>query len=109
MTEASLVRYFASEAQSLADAGTRCGRCVEVCRVVPFGAAATSRPEDVGSRIVGFLSRAGPVAAGADSWVATCNGCGTCIPACPEGINPRKLLVVAATKAATTMTKTPEL
>jgi heterodisulfide reductase subunit D len=38
-----------------------------------------------------------------------CNGCGECIPACPEGVNPRKMLVLTNTIHSGEGTRTPQL
>lgn len=107
--EVSLEEYFANEARSIAEACTRCGKCVEVCPVIPFGQAAASPPRGVVSGVVDFLSAAGSPGADAGTWMSTCNGCGACIPACPEGVNPRKMLILAASKAATIESRTPDL
>jgi heterodisulfide reductase subunit D len=109
-TEQSLHDYMHAEGAAIADLCTRCGKCVEVCPVVPYGRAAGVPHAEVAANVAGFLAGSeNALSAGADDWVSMCNGCGECIPACPEAINPRKMLVLAGARHATTSSRTPEL
>lgn len=106
---ASLDDFLNVEAHAIAGDCTACGKCVEICPVVPFGAAASAAPKDMVGSVISFLNGAPSMTGQADAWTSTCNGCGDCIPVCPEAINPRKMLMLAATKQAQTASKTPEL
>lgn len=102
--------YLDDEARGIVDACTRCGKCVEICPVIPFGSAASAEPKQVAGGIIDFLAGNGsPLASISDAWASMCNGCGDCIPVCPEGINPRKMLMLAGAKQSVTTSKTPEL
>ena len=107
---APLSRFLADTAQSITDACTRCGACVEICPVVPHAGIAEAPPESVVGGVLDVLrgdsARLQPPS---DAWAHQCDGCGKCIPACPEGINPRTMLMVANSMDARTHTKTPEL
>ena len=107
--QGSLAAYLAHEAQAITDACSRCGRCVEVCPVVPFNAAIDDEPTQIVGSVTGLLRDGTPMSTAASTWTASCNGCGECIPACPESVNPRRMLSLAATKEATVASKTPEL
>ncbi|MFO1110134.1 MAG: (Fe-S)-binding protein [Bradyrhizobium sp.] len=107
--QAPLRDFLAAEAQSIANACTKCGTCVEICPVVPYTAAAGAPAGSVAGGIIDFLANTSELGAASDAWASACNGCGLCIPACPEGVNPRKMLVLAGSKAATVHSKTPEL
>jgi len=109
-TEKSLNDYMYAEASALTDQCTRCGKCVEVCPVVPYGRAAGVPFAEVVGSAANFLTGAETaLSPAAEDWVSKCNGCGECIPACPAGINPRKMVVLAGARHATTSTRTPEL
>jgi len=101
--------YLNAEAQLIVDACTRCGKCVEVCPVIPFSAAAQACAKDVVGGVADFLAHRMPLASISDAWASACNGCGECIPVCPEAINPRKMLTLAGARHSATASKTPEL
>ncbi len=106
----SLQSYLGSEARAIVDDCVQCGRCVEVCPVVPFGKAAGADPKEVIGGVIDLLAvRIETLSEISDEWASTCNGCGLCIPECPEGINPRKMLALAGAKQSTVSSKTPEL
>ena len=95
----SLARFVESGARALADACTGCGRCVEVCPVVPHAGIASVPAGDVVGGVTNFLT-GGTLTDAASAWMSQCNGCGQCIPACPEGINPRRMLTLAQKRGA---------
>ncbi|MEP9352438.1 (Fe-S)-binding protein [Xanthobacter sp. KR7-65] len=78
----------------LLDRCTRCGACFDICPMTgPAGIADAPAGATVGG-VLGLLS-GGATTPAAERWAATCSGSGTCIPACPEGINPRFMLSLA--------------
>jgi heterodisulfide reductase subunit D len=105
----SLAEYIARESAGLAAACTACGKCVEVCPVVPFIDVHGESPEAITRSIVAVLRNGHAPAPGSAAWAHACNGCGECIPVCPESINPRKMLVLANTVRASEERQTPEL
>ncbi len=104
-----LASYFESETAKVLGACTACGKCVEVCPVVPYVGLKEAEPQTVMRGVVDFLGRRAPLAGAAAAFAQACNGCGECIPACPEGVNPRKMLVLANTVHAGERTHTPQL
>jgi heterodisulfide reductase subunit D len=105
----SLSSYFDSETSKVLRACTACGKCVEVCPVVPYAGLKDSDPKAVAQGVIDFLAHREPLTVNAAAFVHACNGCGECIPACPEGVNPRKMLVLANTMRAGERTATPQL
>jgi Fe-S oxidoreductase len=105
----SLDQFVAQTWDGILDACTRCGRCVEVCPVVPFAPGlAQADPKAVVGGVLEFISSSTPMPADSDTWAKQCNGCGDCIPACPEHINPRQMLMLASSKIATVENGTPD-
>jgi Fe-S oxidoreductase len=101
--------YLQSSMEEILSACTGCARCVEVCPVVPYGRAATAKPPDVVAGVLGLLEHGRPLGDPAADWLHGCNGCGDCIAACPEGVNPRKMLLLGAMRDSAIATRTPQL
>lgn len=81
-------------AEDVLETCTACGKCFEVCPMTgPAGLAGTVATE-VTSAIRELLS-GGRGSSAAERWASVCSGSGTCIPACPEGVNPRFMLTLA--------------
>src|ERR671936_2685524 len=79
--------------QAMADACTRCGKCVEVCPVTGPGGV-KAEPVAVISGIIDILKTGdGPEAS--RKWASSCVLTGACIKACDYGVNPRFLLGMA--------------
>lgn len=87
------------------DRCTACGRCVEACPMPgPAGialerdgapaTAASFTPGRIAAGVLALLRGQDHPAASA-RWAAVCSGSGHCIPACPEGVNPRFMLTLA--------------
>lgn len=82
--------------QDVLDRCTRCGRCFEVCPMpAPAGLADRNAVGVVAD--VHDIIRGGPGSAEAERWAQVCSGSGHCIPACPEGVNPRFMLALTRT------------
>jgi len=78
---------------TMIDACTRCGKCVEACPVTGPGGV-VAEPREVIEGVFDILRLSdGPEAA--RRWANSCVMSGECIKACPEGINPRFLLAMA--------------
>jgi heterodisulfide reductase subunit D len=91
-----------ARADAMADACTRCGKCVEVCPVTePGGLTLEQRanPVEVISGVIDIL-RAGPGNDAARKWANACILSGECIKACDYGVNPRFLLYMARVRMA---------
>ncbi len=108
-TPGSLAEYLDGAATSLLDACTACGACVSACPVVPTAGIADAPPEGVIGGILDLLRTGAPLEGASKTFAGQCNGCGECIPACPEGINPRRLIMLASTMAAREAAETPHL
>ena len=109
MSATSLKDYMDDAAAGIVDACTRCGACVEVCPVVPHAGLAEAEPAAVVAGVLDVLRDGGALAGEAAAWAHQCDGCGKCIPACPEGINPRSMLMLANSAGARVHSDTPQL
>ncbi len=106
---ASLDDYLAGACTDLANACTACGKCVEVCPVTPTLPLAEASPPGITADIARLLGDGTPLEGAAEIWAKHCNGCGICIPACPEAINPRRMVTLAGTLESRRQSEAPEL
>jgi len=107
--ESGLAEFVERAASGILDACTRCGRCVEVCPVVPYAGLAAAAPKEIVAGVLDALRGSAPLTGDAATWAHQCNGCGACIPACPEGVNPRQMVLLANTQDARHGTHTPQI
>ena len=86
-----------ARAEAMADACTRCGKCVEVCpatEAAGLSPAERGDPVEVISGIIDIV-RQGVGNDAAAKWAAGCVLSGECVKACDYGVNPRFLLYMA--------------
>jgi heterodisulfide reductase subunit D len=83
----------AARVDAMADACTRCGKCVEVCPVTGPGEV-VGEPRAVIDGILHIL-RTGDGPQASRNWANACVLSGECIKACDYGVNPRFLLGMA--------------
>jgi heterodisulfide reductase subunit D len=91
-----------ARAQTMADACTRCGKCVEVCPVTEPGGISAEELKNPAAVIGGVVDivRTGRGNEAARKWANACILSGECIKACDYGVNPRFLLHMARVKMA---------
>jgi Fe-S oxidoreductase len=92
--------------ETMLDACTRCGKCVEVCPVTGPGGVA-EEPRAVIDGIIDIL-RQGDGSEGARNWANACVLTGDCIKACDYGVNPRFLLSMTRLAMARRADELPE-
>jgi heterodisulfide reductase subunit D len=96
-----------ARAEAMADACTRCGKCVEVCpatQAAGLSAAERADPVEVISGIVDIIKH-GQIKhsqgnEAARKWASGCLLSGECVKACDYGVNPRFLLFMARIQMA---------
>jgi heterodisulfide reductase subunit D len=91
---------------AMADACTRCGKCVEVCPVTGPGGV-KAEPVAVISGVIDIL-RTGDGPEASRKWANACVLSGECIKACDYGVNPRFMLNMARVKMAQHANALPE-
>jgi Fe-S oxidoreductase len=106
----TLESYLRTQADAVLDACTLCGRCAEICPVVPSAGLEGEEPARIVGGVLDLLRLGTPLSGASAAWAHQCNGCGACIPACPEAVNPRRMLMLANTvDTARGGTATPQL
>ena len=86
-----------ARADAMADACTRCGKCVEVCPATEAAGLTVEERNDTVEAISGIIDiiKSGEGNDAARKWAAGCLLSGECIKACDYGVNPRFLLYMA--------------
>ena len=91
----AMLDYLAREKHDILAHCTLCGKCVEVCPMPQYDSTiAETDAVQVVTEVIELL-RTGKVSAAGKAWALSCSNSGRCIPACPEGVNPRKMLALA--------------
>src|SRR6185436_13563006 len=106
----SLETYLESANRSFLESCTACGTCVAVCPVTPTtGIDAAAQGPAIIRGILGLLAGGPSLEGDAATWANQCNGCGLCIPHCPEGVNPRRMVMLAHAADQHRASATPQL
>ena len=91
----SLREYVEATIEATLAGCTQCGRCYEACPMPPYASGLEGAPAgDVVRDVLGVLKRE-PASPRALEWIRICTQSATCIPACPEGVNPMLMLRTA--------------
>ena len=91
----SLREYVDATIASTLDRCTQCGRCYDVCPMPEYSGMLSGEPAlGVVADVLGVLRRE-PASARALEWIRICTQSASCIPACPEGVNPMLMLRTA--------------
>ncbi len=93
MTE-TFAEALEARTQDILERCTSCGRCFEACPMTAPAGIAQANPSDTVSGVLRVI-QGGSGSAEAERWAQVCSGSGTCIPACPEAVNPRFMLALA--------------
>ncbi len=92
-TRGALTEFLHRETERILGACTRCGKCFEACPMTPYSAAGgPPKPAVEGVLALRRGEKANPQGLG---WAAVCIRTGSCVPACPENVNPAMMLRIA--------------
>ena len=91
---AQLSDALTARTQDLFDRCTQCGTCFSVCPMTAPAGIADAEPVATVAGVHGLI-RTGTGSPAAERWATACSGSGSCIPACPEEVNPRFMLSLA--------------
>jgi len=96
MQQPNFQEALAGRVETMIDACTRCGKCVEACPIIGAAGMADASPQAVIGGVIDIL-RTGDGPEASHRWASSCVLSGECIKACDYGVNPRFLLAMART------------
>jgi Fe-S oxidoreductase len=100
MPTGAMKEFIHQETERILAACTRCGKCFEACPMTRYSPAlAGAEPKAVVTDILALLREKGnsPQAIG---WAAVCVRSGSCVPACPENVDPKMMMRIARMTAS---------
>ncbi len=87
--------YLERERERILGACTSCGKCYEACPMTGYiEKRGDATAEEMASGVLRLL-RTGTTDEAALGWVGVCIRSGSCVPACPENVNPKLMLRLA--------------
>jgi len=100
MPTGAMKAFIRAETERILGACTRCGKCFEACPMTRYSPAlADAAPQSVVTDILSLLREEGtsPEALG---WASVCVRSGSCVPACPENVDPKMMMRIARMTAS---------
>jgi Fe-S oxidoreductase len=95
MPTGALQDFIRRETERIVSACTQCGKCFEACPMTRYSPQlAGASPHEVVKGIIGLL-RGEPDDPRALAWAAVCVRSGSCVPACPDDVNPKMMVRIA--------------
>jgi Fe-S oxidoreductase len=91
---AKLKEFQRKEVERILGSCTQCGRCFEVCPMTQYSKAPATDGKAVVPGVLAVL-RGGQGSAEALGWIAVCSRSGSCVPACPENVDPKMMMRLA--------------
>ena len=84
-----------NETERILSACTRCGKCFEACPMTRYSPTlAGADPKAVATGVLEILN-GGAGSSEALAWASVCVRSGTCVPACPDNVDPRMMVRIA--------------
>ena len=98
-TATTLRQYLDQVIEHTVTCCTQCGKCYEVCPMPRYSKVLAGKTAaDVLPGVLGLLRNETADPASLE-WVKLCTQSARCIPACPEGVDPMKMLRIARMSA----------
>jgi heterodisulfide reductase subunit C len=100
MPTGAMKAFIRKETERILAACTRCGKCYEACPMTRYSPALTgAEPKAVVDDVLALLreEQSSPQAIG---WASVCMRSGSCVPACPENVDPKMMVRIARMMAS---------
>jgi heterodisulfide reductase subunit C len=100
MPTGAMKAFIRTETERILAACTRCGKCYEACPMTRYSPALEgAEAKAVVADVLALLreERSSPQAIG---WASVCVRSGSCVPACPENVDPKMMVRIARMMAS---------
>ena len=87
--------FIRKETDRILSACTRCGKCFEACPMTRYSPALAGTDSKAVAKDILELLRGGEGSPEALAWSSVCVRSGSCIPACPDHVDPRMMVRIA--------------
>jgi len=95
MPTGAMQDFIHKETDRILAACTKCGKCFEACPMTRYSPQlAGADPDRVITGVLALL-HSGQDSPEALAWTSVCVRSGSCIPACPEDVNPKMMVRIA--------------
>jgi heterodisulfide reductase subunit C len=95
MPTGAMKAFVRSETERILSACTRCGKCYEVCPMTRYSSALQGADSRAVVADILQLLRGEHPSAQALGWASVCVRSGSCVPACPEKVDPKMMVRIA--------------
>jgi heterodisulfide reductase subunit C len=100
MPTGAMKAFIRKEIERILAACTRCGKCYEACPMTRYSPALTgAEPKAVVDDVLALL-REERSSLQAIGWASVCVRSGSCVPACPENVDPKMMVRIARMMAS---------
>ena len=100
MPTGAMKDFIRQETARILAACTKCGKCFEACPMTRYSPQlAGAEPGAVVTGILALL-RGEPDSPVALAWASVCVRSGSCVPACPDNVNPKMMVRIARITAS---------
>jgi len=100
MPTGAMKAYIRKETERILAACTRCGKCFEACPMRRYSPALEGADSKAVVTDILALLREAPTSAQALAWASVCVRSGSCVPACPENVDPKMMVRIARMTAS---------
>ena len=100
MPTGAMKAFIRKETERILAACTRCGKCFEACPMTRYSAKLEGADAKTVVTDVLALLRETPTSEQALAWASVCVRSGSCVPACPENVDPKMMVRIARMTAS---------
>ena len=100
MPTGAMKAFIRKETARILESCTRCGKCFEACPMTRYSPALNGAQAETVVTDVLSLLREEAVSPQAVAWASVCVRSGSCVPACPENVDPRMMVRIARMMAS---------